>query len=218
MTVHPLKPRQAAHEAPSVASVRSLAAQRDDAGLVDAVLRGDRAAAAELFDRHAPRVRRVLLRVLGSDPELADLLQEVFVHGLRDLHKLKEPAAVGGWLNAIAVNLARRTIRKRGRWRWLRPTSPEELAEVPALGHDAGASQELRAVYAVLAHMDADERIAFALRFVEGMELKEVAESCCVSLATIKRRLSRAETNFRAQAKAHPALAERVARASEEPT
>lgn len=211
MTVVQLKsgPR-ADHE--GGARVRALAERLDDGALVGAIQRGDRAAAAELFDRHAPRVRRVLVRVLGSDPDIADLLQEVFVHALRDLHKLSDPKALAGWLNAIAVNLARRTIRKRTRWRWLRPTPPEELSAIPVDGHDESGSEELVAFYRILGAMNADERIAFALRFIEGMELKEVASACDVSLATIKRRLARAEVFFKGQAKADPALEERLAK------
>ena len=60
--------------------------------------------------------------------------------------------------------------------------------------------EALEETYRVLDLMPADERIAFALRFVEGMELTEVADACGVSLATIKRRLSRAETRFVAMA------------------
>ncbi|MCB9588248.1 MAG: sigma-70 family RNA polymerase sigma factor [Polyangiaceae bacterium] len=211
MTVVQLK-RSARADHQGGARVRALAERLDDAALVSAIQRGDRAAAGELFDRHAPRVRRVLVRVLGSDPDIADLLQEVFVHALRDLPKLSDPNALGGWLNAIAVNLARRTIRKRTRWRWLRPAPPEELSAVPVDGHDENGSEELVAVYRILGAMHADERIAFALRFIEGMELKEVAAACDVSLATIKRRLARAESFFKEHAKADPALQERLAK------
>jgi RNA polymerase sigma-70 factor (ECF subfamily) len=56
--------------------------------------------------------------------------------------------------------------------------------------------------------LPADERIPFALRFIDGMELTEVARACTVSLATIKRRLSRAEQRFTAFAALEPALAE----------
>jgi RNA polymerase sigma-70 factor (ECF subfamily) len=66
----------------------------------------------------------------------------------------------------------------------------------------------MQAVYRVLGGLDTDPRIAFALRFVAGMEPTEVAASCGVSLATIKRRLSRAQSNFASAARREPALAE----------
>ena len=46
-----------------------------------------------------------------------------------------------------------------------------------------------------------DERVAFVLRYVEGMDLGQVAETCRVSLSTIKRRLARAEGRFARAAK-----------------
>ncbi len=202
--------RPVTEESVAGADVTSLAARLDDAALVHALRRGDQSAAGELFDRFAPRVRRVILRVLGADQDLPDLVQDVFVHALRDIDKLAEPAAVSGWLVGIAVNVARRTIRRRTRWRWLRPTAPEELSEVAAPGIDNAASEQLRAVYSILDQLPVDERVPFALRFIEGMELKEVARACDVSLATIKRRLKKAETSFRARAKRHPALLERL--------
>jgi RNA polymerase sigma-70 factor (ECF subfamily) len=48
----------------------------------------------------------------------------------------------------------------------------------------------------LLGRLPSDERIAFALRHIEGMELGRLAEACGVSLATIKRRLARAEQRF----------------------
>ena len=49
---------------------------------------------------------------------------------------------------------------------------------------------------------------AFALRFVDGMELTEVAAACETSLATIKRRLARAGARFEAAARRQPVLEE----------
>jgi RNA polymerase sigma-70 factor, ECF subfamily len=192
--------------------VRPLSSRLDDAALVHALRLGDRSASGELFDRHAPRLRRTLLRVMGPDPELADLLQDVFVLALRDLERLADPSAIASWLTAIAVFAARKKIRSRTRWRWIRLTAPAELPEVEAATADEAVSSELRAVYRILDRMPADERIAFALRFIEGQELVDVAASCGVSLATIKRRLTRAEEQFFRSAERDPSLAARVLR------
>jgi RNA polymerase sigma-70 factor (ECF subfamily) len=58
-----------------------------------------------------------------------------------------------------------------------------------------------RRTYALLDRLPADERIAFALRYIDGMELALLAVVCDVSLATIKRRLGRAEQRFAAGAR-----------------
>jgi RNA polymerase sigma-70 factor (ECF subfamily) len=52
-------------------------------------------------------------------------------------------------------------------------------------------------VYAVLDRLPAQERVALILRRVEGLELREISERMGISLATVKRRLSVAETRMR---------------------
>jgi RNA polymerase sigma-70 factor (ECF subfamily) len=54
--------------------------------------------------------------------------------------------------------------------------------------------------------MPLDERLAFAMRYIEGMDLQSAAEGCGVSLATLKRRLLRAEQRFVAAAGRAPGL------------
>ena len=56
--------------------------------------------------------------------------------------------------------------------------------------------------------------LAFALRFVDGMDLNEVASACGVSRATVSRRLERAERRFAEGARRHEALAQWLERSS----
>jgi RNA polymerase sigma-70 factor (ECF subfamily) len=178
----------------------------DDAALVSAVIAGHPSARAELFDRHAPHVQRVLARVLGHDAELADLLHEVFVRALAQMERLDDPSALKAWLTAIAVFTAREHIRRRARGRWLRLFAHEDLPDAPALVAGEEVRESLRATYAVLDRLGVEDRIAFALRFIDGLELGEVAAACNVSLNTIKRRLVRAEKRFFALARREPSL------------
>jgi RNA polymerase sigma-70 factor (ECF subfamily) len=60
-----------------------------------------------------------------------------------------------------------------------------------AAGPDVAA--ELRIVYERLERLPAEQRIAFLLRRVEGMELEEVAHKMGISLATAKRRIAAAQ-------------------------
>jgi RNA polymerase sigma-70 factor (ECF subfamily) len=177
-----------------------------DEAIVLGLRGGDREAAAQLFDRYAEHLRRVLVRVLGPDPEIPDLLQDVMVAALGSIDRLDDPRALRAWLTRIAVFTARVRIRRRTRWRFLRFVAPEELPERGIDPHDAPASETLRATYRVLERLEPDDRIAFALRFLHGMELSEVAHAAQVSLATIKRRLTRAQERFQDLAKAEPSL------------
>jgi len=195
----PLRRSQAELPAPESDEllVLSLRARHPDAGTL-------------LFDRYAPHVRRVLVRVMGPDSEILDLVHDVFVTALESVERLIDPRALRAWLTQIAVFTARARIRRRVRGRILRFLPFTELPEPGVPPTDFEASQSMQAVYRVLDGLETDERIAFALRFVAGMELTEVAASCGVSLATIKRRLVRAQRSFAQGAAAEPALAERL--------
>jgi RNA polymerase sigma-70 factor (ECF subfamily) len=174
--------------------------------LVLAIRQGHPGATAALFDRHAAHVQRVLARILGVDHELADLLQDVFVAALEGIDELREPSQLRGWLTRIAVFVARGCIRKRVRRRWLRffDDVPEIAGPPPA----DEARDALAGAYRVLSKLPPDLRIPFSLRFIDQMELTEVAAACDVSLATIKRRLSAAQKAFLAHAKSEPAVLE----------
>jgi RNA polymerase sigma-70 factor (ECF subfamily) len=178
----------------------------DDAALVLGFRRGDPGARAALYDRYADHVHRVLYRVLGFDRDLADLHHDVFVRALGSIARLEDPSALKAWLTSIAVHVARSAIarRKRRSWLWFLPG--EDLPEVEAGAASGEVLDALGATYAILATLPAEERIAFALRFIDGMELTEVAAACGTSLATIKRRLARAGDSFAEQARRHPAL------------
>jgi RNA polymerase sigma-70 factor, ECF subfamily len=121
---------------------------------------------------------------------------------------LEDPNALRSWLTRITVFTARGRIRRRVRWRFIRFLGFDELPDLPAPQVDAEVSEALRATYRALDRLPPDERIAFALRFVDGMELNDVARACHISLATVKRRLARAQQNFLELAREEPALSE----------
>ncbi|MFZ6179779.1 RNA polymerase sigma factor [Nannocystis pusilla] len=155
-------------------------------------------AIADLFDRHADHVSRVLTRILGLDPETPDLIQEVFLRAFRGIDRVRgAPEVLPRWLTGIAVYVAREHIRrKRGRW-WLRWAGADEpLPDPPAATASPDVVLAVHRVRSVIERLPVDERIPFALRYLDDMELEEVADACDVSLATIKRRLARARARF----------------------
>jgi RNA polymerase sigma-70 factor (ECF subfamily) len=189
--------------------VLPLAFVGDDVALVEALRTNHPGAKSALFQRHVAWIERLITHVIGYDAELADILQEVFTRALASIHSLKDPAALEPWLGRVATHTARKVLRTRTRRAWLRrfvDSAEEERYEPSAMAFAPEARQALRAVYRVLDAMPANERIAFALRFIDGMELTEVAAACDVSLATIKRRLVRSEKRFVVVASRYPEL------------
>jgi len=154
---------------------------------------------AELFERFAPYVARIGLRLLGRESDVDDLIQDVFIAAMRQRHQVRAPEAFRSWLAIIAVRTARRYLRKR-KLRAL--VGIDTLAPTLEL-RDSGMSPERRAllqrVYQVLDKIPVDQRIAWTLRYVEGEKLEEVAERCGCSLATAKRRIAAAHGRLEAE-------------------
>jgi RNA polymerase sigma-70 factor (ECF subfamily) len=186
---------------------RTRRAEEDPAVLAQGLRAGEGWAERAFLEQHAGHVERILTRILGARGDLDDLVQEVFVRAFARVEDLREPRALRGWLTAIAVFVAREAIRAGRRRSWLVFLAPEEVPDLVAPEASPEAQAAVRAFYEVMGRLDADARIVFTLRFVEGMELAEIAGACGVSLSTVKRRLKSAEAEFVERGQAQEALA-----------
>jgi RNA polymerase sigma-70 factor (ECF subfamily) len=152
-----------------------------------------------LFQRFAPYVARIGLRLLGRESDVDDLIQEVFMAAFRQRHQVRDPLAFKGWIAIIAVRTARRQLRRRR----LRGFVGLDTLAPPLELRDQGMSPERRAllarVYQVLDHMPVEQRLAWTLRYVEGEKLEQVAEHCGCSLATAKRRIAAGHARIQAE-------------------
>lgn len=178
----------------------------DDVAIVRGL--GDRQAFAAhaLVRQYGPHVRRVLYRVMGAqDPDHEDLVQEVFTRAIAGIKQLASPQALRAWLTQIAVFTARGAIRHRRRFNWL--MFLVEVPDQPAPEPPPSVREAVGCVYQILEQMPVDERIPFSLRLFEGMDLAELATACGVSIATVRRRLARAEARFARLAARYEALA-----------
>lgn len=169
---------------------------RDPAALVEMVRGGHVGGTDALFAAFGRYVERLLVRVLGPDPEIEDLLHEVFAEALSNIGKLRDPERLKPWLTRITVNVARGALRKRKRRRMLVFVQPEELGEHPSVAASPEATDLIERVFDVLQALRPNHRLAFCLRYIEGMTLPEAAEAAGVSLATFKRWLKAADQAF----------------------
>jgi RNA polymerase sigma-70 factor (ECF subfamily) len=179
-----------------------------DPALVRGLIAGEQWAANALYDRYAAPIERMLRRTLGVErhTELEDLVSEVFLQAITGAESLRDSVALLGWLQTIAVRTAIRQVRRRKARNWLRFRPSEEVPEVLSEDAPPEIRQACAALYRVLGHLPARERIVFALRFVEGMTIEEVASVCDVSPSTAKRRLKKAEERFAKLAEGERAL------------
>ncbi|GAA1255444.1 hypothetical protein GCM10009665_52500 [Kitasatospora nipponensis] len=157
----------------------------DLAELVPAAQGGDALALARLLDLVTPYVRRLCGPIALEDG--ADATQEALIAVFRHLRQLQEPAALFGWVRAIAVREAVRHAARAARLR------PAELTELPAPG-DPELGADIRDV---LARLSPEHRAVLLLRDLEGLDERHCAELLAVAPGTVKSRLSRARLSFR---------------------
>ena len=184
----------------------------DDARFVEALRERHPTAIAAFHDRFAPKMLRIVARIMGRNQELEDTLHDAFVRALGAIGTLADPSCLDSWMMSVTVLTARTWLQRRWRQRWLTFMAPDDVAELAHTGTvpDPAIAEALRATYTVLDRMGTSDRIFFALRFIEGMELEAIASACQTSLTTVKRRLKRAEARFAVIARNQPALAEWV--------
>lgn len=156
-----------------------------------------------LYRRHAAFAFNLAARIAGSTNDVEDVVHDAFLRAFDNLDNLRNPKAFKSWLGSIVVHAMRSRLRRS---RWMRlfglghPGDPVDIDALTSEQASPGARAELAQVYALLQTLPADDRIAWTLRNVEGHDLKGTADLCDCSLATVKRRIRRAqryiETHF----------------------
>jgi RNA polymerase sigma-70 factor, ECF subfamily len=166
--------------------------EADDATLVHELIDEHPQAARLIWLRFAPMVHGILRRSFGPDDAVEDLAQEVFLCVFQRASTLRKAQA----LRAFVMTVTAFTASQERRRRWRQPgqrwqpllTCPDQLVS----DQHIESREALRRFFRILDRINAQDRAAFALRFIEGMPIESVATALDVSVATAKRRVSRA--------------------------
>jgi RNA polymerase sigma-70 factor (ECF subfamily) len=181
-------------------------AERDDATLANELRDDDEAAQREAWQRFNPIVRRTLARMIGPARQLNDdLTQETFLRFFQRVRRLRDPEALRSFVIGIAIKVAQEELRRIRVLGWLKLTATGTLPDV-ASSSDVHARDALLRLYAILDRLSAQDRALFVLRFVEELELKDVAEALGLSFMTTRRRVERVWTRVFTEAQRDPAL------------
>lgn len=162
----------------------------EESGLAERFRTGDRAAFAELVERHQRGVYYLVWRYVRSDEDAKDVTQVAFVRAWVGSGSFRAEASFRTWIYRIATNLALNWLRDRGRWRTseiggsLHPADPDagesgqaelpspaplvtDLLEQAAIAHDLQSAVQ---------RLPPKQRMVVDLRVQEGLSFKEVAE------------------------------------------
>ena len=195
---------------PPLSVVRSAPTADDDASLAAALIARDRDAPGLAWARLSPLVLRLLRRYFGPGPDRQDLCQEVFLRFFSRIDELRDRTALRSFLIGICLGVAQNELRRARVRRWIFLTQSGELPDTPISGGNPEAREATERVYKILAGVNAEDRSLFVTRYIEKMELAEIATAIGRPLSITKRRLARATRRIAARMNGDPGLAEYV--------
>jgi RNA polymerase sigma-70 factor (ECF subfamily) len=146
-----------------------------------------------LYRRYAPYVAAVATRLLGRDSEVDDLVQDVFLSAIAGISRLRDPAAVKGWLAKVTVRIAMRRLRKRRVLEVLQLSADVDYQQLAAADASPDQAALLAKIYRVLDRMPARTRVIWLLRNALGEPLHSIVELTACSQSTVQRKLRDAE-------------------------
>jgi RNA polymerase sigma-70 factor, ECF subfamily len=168
----------------------------DDAALTARFARGDPAVFAQVVAQYQDRVAGLAFRLLGWGHDVEDVVQDVFVAVLQNLSSFRGQSQLATWIYRITVNECRRHRRKRllrlNFWRRAEHATPH----IADAGPDTTVEtrQQVRSAVAALAP---PQREVVVLRYLEGLDIPEIAQILELSRNAVEVRLSRARDQLR---------------------
>jgi RNA polymerase sigma-70 factor (ECF subfamily) len=155
----------------------------------------------EVVRLYRPRIFRFLMSSLGDRDIAESLTQDCFLKAYNARHQFRGESSLSTWLTRIALNLVRDHLRSRRIrfWQKTRETALD-LVDISDWIPDAGVSPEVsclqqervKEVWRAVDELSRQQRTVFLLRFVEEMELAEIAETTGMNTSTVKSHLYRA--------------------------
>lgn len=167
-----------------------------DALLAERAGDGDVTAFEVLARRHLPSMRAQARRLTRSHSDAEDAVQDALLRAWSGIAKLREPAAVKGWMMRITANSALALIRRRGPG----AVGENELVHQP----DPGAGPESASISGsalshlgeALSRLPEQQRQCWVLREMGGLSYEEIAKTLNISETSVRGRIARARATL----------------------
>jgi RNA polymerase sigma-70 factor (ECF subfamily) len=165
----------------------------DDAALVAAMARGDRDALAKLYERHAPLLLGIAMRVVRERREAEDLLHDVLLEAWRHAKEFDpKRGRVRTWL---AIRMRSRAIDLQKSARVSRNAGDAGLEVM--VDEAVRTSPDHARIRAAVAELGPEQRKVVELAYFEGLSCSEIAARIEIPIGTVKSRLAAGLTRLR---------------------
>ena len=180
----------------------------EDVRLMRLVSGGDATAFEQLVERHQALVAGTVARMLGSNSDVEDIAQQVFIRVWKSAGRYVARAKFTTWLLKITRNLVFNEMRRAKRHPHLPVQIEPEADEIP-LKDEATATPDATllqaelqaAIEKAITLLPETQRMAIVLRRYEELSYEEIADVLDLSVPAVKSLLFRARTELRARLK-----------------
>jgi RNA polymerase sigma-70 factor, ECF subfamily len=178
----------------------------EDVRLMRLVAGGDTSAFEKVIERHQALVAGTAARMLGSNSDVEDIAQQVFIRVWKSARRYVPRAKFTTWLLKITRNLVFNELRRAKRRAHVPLQSEPGAEEIPLKDEtnpapDASLLEEelQRAIEEAIMQLPESQRIALVLRRYEQLSYEEIAEVLDLSVPAVKSVLFRARTELRSR-------------------
>ena len=180
----------------------------EDVRLMRLIAGGDTTAFEQLIERHQTLVAGTVARMLGSNSDVEDIAQQVFIRVWKSAGRYVARAKFTTWLLKITRNLVFNEMRRAKRHPHLPVQIDPEAEEMP-LKDEATATPDATLLQAELQGeiekaimlLPDTQRMALVLRRYEELSYEEIADVLDLSVPAVKSLLFRARTELRERLK-----------------
>jgi RNA polymerase sigma-70 factor (ECF subfamily) len=178
----------------------------EDVRLMRLVGKGDTSAFEDLIERHQALVAGTVARMLGSNSDVEDIAQQVFIRVWKSARRYVPRAKFTTWLLKITRNLVFNEMRRSKRHAHV-PLQSEPGAEEIPLKDDTNPAPDAslleselqRAIEDAIIQLPESQRMALVLRRYEQLSYEQIAEVLDLSVPAVKSVLFRARTELRSR-------------------
>lgn len=166
-----------------------------DRGLVEAAMRGDREAYADLLRTRGDRLFAIAHRILRDVDRTEDALQDALVIAWRDLPGLRDPDRFDAWLYRLVVrSCVAEAVRARRH-----VTNLHVLpVDVATASDDYLSVADRDQLERGFRRLPPEQRAILVLRHYAGLEPSEIADTLGIPAGTARSRLHHAHRAMRA--------------------
>ena len=139
-----------------------------------------------IYDRYSSFVYRKCLLITGSEADVQDLTQEIWIKVYFALDKFRFESNFSTWLSRVTINRYINYIKKKGKFVFSEEIEEIENGSLPDINHSLDVTK-------LLSRLSIGTKALLSLKYVEGLSYEEIAQATGIGVSAIKMRIARAK-------------------------